>query len=62
MIVVGGELGRAGEVLLDPMREQVHRNTIPATAHDVEIVAGVLGPRAELLGALALVLAYWPSR
>ncbi len=62
LIVVGGELGRVGEVLLDPMREQVHRNAIPATARDVEIVASALGPRAELLGALALVLAYWPSR
>ncbi len=62
LIVVGGELARAGEVLLDPMREQVHRNAIPATARDVEIVGGVLGPRAELLGALALVLAYSPSR
>ena len=60
MIVVGGELAKAGEVLLDPMREQVHRNAIPATARDVEIVGGVLGPRAELLGAL--VLAYSPSR
>jgi glucokinase-like ROK family protein len=57
LIVVGGDLSGAGEVLLDPMREQVHRNAIPATARDVEIVAGVLGPRAELLGGLALVLA-----
>jgi predicted NBD/HSP70 family sugar kinase len=57
LIVVGGELSRAGDLLLDPLREQVHRNAIPATARDVEIVASVLGPRAELLGALALVLA-----
>jgi predicted NBD/HSP70 family sugar kinase/biotin operon repressor len=57
LIVVGGELSAAGEILLDPMRERVHRNAIPATARDVEIVAGVLGARAELLGALALVLA-----
>jgi predicted NBD/HSP70 family sugar kinase/biotin operon repressor len=57
LIVVGGELSAAGDVLLDPMRERVHRNAIPATARDVEIVAGVLGARAELLGALALVLA-----
>jgi predicted NBD/HSP70 family sugar kinase len=57
LIVVGGELSAAGDVLLDPMREQVHRNAIPATARDVEIVGGVLGARAELLGALALVLA-----
>jgi predicted NBD/HSP70 family sugar kinase/biotin operon repressor len=62
LIVVGGELSRAGDVLLDPIREQVHRNAIPATARDVEIVAGVLGPRAELLGALALVVNYLPSR
>jgi predicted NBD/HSP70 family sugar kinase len=62
LIVVGGELSQAGDVLVDPMREQVHRNAIPATARDVEIVTGVLGPRAELLGALALVLAYSPSR
>jgi predicted NBD/HSP70 family sugar kinase/biotin operon repressor len=57
LLVVGGELSAAGDLLLDPIREQVHRNAIPATARDVEIVAGVLGPRAELLGALALVLA-----
>ncbi len=57
LIVVGGELRTAGEVLLDPMREQVHRHAIPATARELRIVPGVLGPRAELLGALALVLA-----
>jgi predicted NBD/HSP70 family sugar kinase/biotin operon repressor len=56
LIVVGGELSAAGEVLLDPLREQVHRHAIPATARDLEIVPGVLGPRAELLGTLALVL------
>jgi predicted NBD/HSP70 family sugar kinase/biotin operon repressor len=57
LIVVGGELSAAGEILLDPIRERVHRNAIPATARDVQIVGGVLGARAELLGALALVLA-----
>jgi glucokinase-like ROK family protein len=57
LIVVGGELSAVGEVLLDPLREQVHRHAIPATARNLEIVPGVLGPRAELLGTLALVLA-----
>jgi glucokinase-like ROK family protein len=56
LIVVGGELSAAGDVLLDPLREEVHRHAIPATALDLEIVPGVLGPRAELLGALALAL------
>ena len=57
LIVVGGELSAAGDVLLDPMREQVYRHAIPATARELQIVPGMLGPRAELLGALALVLA-----
>ena len=36
------------------MREAVRRFAIAAAADDVEIVAGTLGDRAELLGALAL--------
>jgi predicted NBD/HSP70 family sugar kinase len=55
-IVVGGELGEAGEVLLDPLREAVGRFAIPAAAEDVQIVPGVLGARAEVLGALALAV------
>jgi hypothetical protein len=43
-------------VLLDPVRQVVRRNAIPSAAEDTEIVAGVLGERAEMLGALALVM------
>jgi predicted NBD/HSP70 family sugar kinase len=57
VIVVGGEMSGAGDLLIDPLREQVRRNAIPAIARGVEIVGSALGPRAELLGALALVLA-----
>jgi predicted NBD/HSP70 family sugar kinase len=55
-VIVGGELSTAGDVLLDPLRETVTRNAIPSAAEDLEIVAGVLGERAEMLGALALVM------
>jgi predicted NBD/HSP70 family sugar kinase len=55
-VIVGGDMSSAGDVLLDPLRAVVRRNAIPSAAGDVEIVAGVLGERAELLGALALVL------
>ena len=55
-VIVGGDLSAAGEMLLAPMREVVHRNAIPSAVADLEIVAGVLGERAEMLGALALVL------
>jgi predicted NBD/HSP70 family sugar kinase len=54
-IVVGGELAAAGELLLDPLRQAVRRFAIPAAAN-VRVVVGELGERAELLGALALVV------
>jgi predicted NBD/HSP70 family sugar kinase len=53
-VVVGGDLAGAGDLLLDPMREVVGRFAVPAAVP--QIVAGVLGERAEVLGALALVL------
>jgi predicted NBD/HSP70 family sugar kinase/biotin operon repressor len=54
LVVVGGELSVAGDLVIEPMREAVRRFAIPAAADGVEIVAGTLGDRAELLGALAL--------
>ena len=55
-IVVGGSMAVAGDVLLDPLREAVGLRAIPSAAEDVGIVLGELGERAELLGAVALVL------
>jgi predicted NBD/HSP70 family sugar kinase len=55
-IVVGGSMAFAGDVLLDPLREAVGLRAIPSAAEDVKIVPGELGARAELLGAVALVL------
>jgi predicted NBD/HSP70 family sugar kinase len=55
-IVVGGKLSEVGELLLAPMRESVRRYAIPAAAERVELVTGALGERAELLGALVLVV------
>jgi predicted NBD/HSP70 family sugar kinase len=55
-IVVGSELGAAGDLLLEPMREGLRRDAIPSAVGDVEVVAGTLGDRAEVLGAIALAL------
>ncbi len=55
-IVVGGSMAVAGDVLLDPLREAVGLRAIPSAAEDAKIVLGELGGRAELLGAVALVL------
>jgi predicted NBD/HSP70 family sugar kinase len=54
-IVVGGELAAAGELLLEPLRQAVRRFAIPAAAN-IRVLSGELGERAELFGALALVL------
>jgi predicted NBD/HSP70 family sugar kinase len=53
-VIVGGRVSAAGDVLLDPMREAVNRYAIPSAAADVRIARGVLGGRAEVLGALEL--------
>jgi predicted NBD/HSP70 family sugar kinase/biotin operon repressor len=56
MVVVGGDLGEVGDLLLDPMREAVGRYAIAPAAADAQVVAGELGERAQVLGALALAI------
>ncbi|MBE2320171.1 ROK family protein [Solirubrobacter sp. CPCC 204708] len=55
-VVVGGDLGAAGDLLLDPLRESLRRGAIRSAAEDVVVLQGELGERAEVLGAVALVL------
>jgi predicted NBD/HSP70 family sugar kinase len=55
-IVVGGELGAAGELLLTPLRESLQRAAIRSAAQDVQVVESTLGERAEVLGALVLAM------
>jgi hypothetical protein len=57
MIVVGGDLSAAGAPLLDGIRETVDRYAQPGAAQAVSVTRGVLGERAEVLGALTLVIA-----
>jgi predicted NBD/HSP70 family sugar kinase len=56
LLVIGGDLAAAGDLLLDGIRESVGRAALPEAARTTEIVAGVLGERAQVLGALALVV------
>jgi predicted NBD/HSP70 family sugar kinase len=55
-VVVGGDLGHAGELLLEPLRDSLRRGAIRSAADDVDVLQGELGERAEVLGAVALVL------
>jgi hypothetical protein len=56
-IIVGGDLSLAGDPLLAGVREEIDRHALPGAAEAVEVKAGVLGERAEMLGALAVVIA-----
>jgi predicted NBD/HSP70 family sugar kinase len=66
LLVIGGDLAAAGDLLLDGIRESVGRAALPEAARTAEIVAGVLRERAQVLGALALVVSEadraFPSR
>jgi predicted NBD/HSP70 family sugar kinase len=53
-LVVGGDLAAAGDLLLDGVRSSVRLAALPAAADAARVVAGVLGDRAQVLGALAL--------
>jgi predicted NBD/HSP70 family sugar kinase len=55
-VVLGGDLAESGELVIGPIRESVARYAIPSAAQQLAVVPGALGGRAEVLGALALVL------
>jgi predicted NBD/HSP70 family sugar kinase len=56
LLIIGGELSAAGDLLLDAVRDSVARAALPETSRGAQLVAGVLGDRAQVLGALALVV------
>lgn len=55
-VVLGGELGAAGEPLVAGVRESVDRHAGQAGSGAVQVLAGRLGTRAELLGAVAAAI------
>lgn len=57
LVVVGGELAHADAGAVEALRESVRRNSLPHRFATADVVAGSLGTRAELLGALELARA-----
>ena len=58
-VIIGGLLSRAGDLLLQPIRDSIRRHAVLAAAERVDVVPAVFIERAELLGALALALSRW---
>ena len=53
-VILGGEIGVAGQPLVAGVRESIDRYAQPATAEAVQVLAAGLGARSELMGAVAL--------
>ena len=60
LVVVGGRTAAAGRPLLDGIVETLGRGVPPTDEPLVPVVAGELGARAEVLGAVALAIAVAP--
>lgn len=56
LIVVGGELAQAGEILMAPMRHSLDRSALAADGGLPEIVGASFGDWAETRGAIAVAL------
>jgi predicted NBD/HSP70 family sugar kinase len=57
LVVVGGDMALAGDVLVDAVRDGIALAAIPAIRDDARVIPAQLGDRAEVLGAIGLVLA-----
>ena len=56
MIVLGGSVGQAGQILLEPLQEEVRRRAMAYPLSVVRIVKSSLGVEAGAIGAAVLVL------
>lgn len=56
LVVVGGGVAQAGDLLLDPVRETVARHVRLSYLKSLQVVPASLGNRAGLVGAAALAL------
>jgi predicted NBD/HSP70 family sugar kinase len=56
LIVVGGELGQAGEILMAPMRHSLERTALASASGLPEIVGASFGEWAETRGAITIAL------
>jgi predicted NBD/HSP70 family sugar kinase len=54
--VIGGDMARAGDMLLDAIRVGLRRHALGSLGATVELRTAVLGDRASVLGALLLAL------
>jgi glucokinase len=55
VIVIGGGVSAAGELLLEPARQQLRSRALPPM-NETPVVAAALGPDAGMVGAAVMAL------
>jgi len=56
LIIIGGGIAKAGDLLLKPIEESVRRRALPLPGKEVKIVAAKLGEWAGVIGAAKLAM------
>jgi predicted NBD/HSP70 family sugar kinase len=56
VVVLGGEIASAGDILLDPLRTSIRARALSTSVAETRIVASQLGARSIAIGAATLVL------
>jgi glucokinase len=56
MIILGGQVAQAGDLLLIPLQARVRALCLEAASQSVRVVQGKLGPEANIVGAITLAL------
>ena len=56
MVILGGGMARAGDLLFEPVRKYVREHAFTAATEGVEVVPAALGVNAGAIGAVAYVL------
>lgn len=52
LVLIGGELMRAGETLLNPLKDAMRRYSIARATERVKVMPGALGEQAEIIGTI----------
>jgi predicted NBD/HSP70 family sugar kinase len=60
-VIVGGDLAASGETVLAPVRDAIEQHAIAPAASAVTVDLSALGDKAEVLGAVALILSQSPA-
>ncbi len=56
VVVLGGDISRLGELVLDPLRETVRSRTLVSSVATADILVSKLGPQSVAVGAATLIL------